>query len=389
MDEETFRELDRLLEKQDERSALQLLIGRAREHRNPGLLFEALLMRARWELGLPVIQEVPSSEFPVDTRAPYHGAMLEAARAAGQLALETGDLATAWRYYRAIEEPEPLIQAIEKFQAGEQLDAVIEIALQEGLHPVKGLSLILEHYGMCRAITCFGMYPIRHGREQCIALLVTKLHQETVQRLRQAIASQEGQAEESDRIPELIAGRDWLFGEYDYYVDTSHLLSILPYSQEVAEEATLRLLGELCEYGRRLSPLFHHRGQPPFEEPFIAYGHYVNARLGKEVEQSLDYFRAKAEQAAPDDLQPAETLVQLLAQLGRYDEALEVALRYFRDASAAELNCPSPLRLCSLARRYEQMAELARERGDLLSYFAARLNARPPAATPQTVSVSL
>jgi hypothetical protein len=79
----------------------------------------------------------------------------------------------------------------------------------------------------------------------------------------------------------------------------------------------------------------------------------------------------------------AQTLVRLLARLARYEEALEVALAHFPHARSADLACPTATELCHLARRFDRLKELARERQDWLSYAAASLEARTDRVAPE------
>ena len=72
-------------------------------------------------------------------------------------------------------------------------------------------------------------------------MLVRTLHAELVERLKNAIERVEGQAPDTSHIPTLIQDRDWLFGEYSYYVDTSHLCSIIRYSLELDDPDSLGL----------------------------------------------------------------------------------------------------------------------------------------------------
>src|SRR4051794_23759728 len=157
MEDGLLRSIDQILESGDAASALDFLISHSRQTGNPNLLFEAKLMKERLTLGLPLIQTEAASEFPDETRPAYDRAVMEAAREAGQLALDAGDIPGAWPYFRAIGEHAPVAAAIENARGTEGMDRIIEIAFQEGVNPAKGLELILGQYGMCRAITAFGM----------------------------------------------------------------------------------------------------------------------------------------------------------------------------------------------------------------------------------------
>lgn len=363
--------------------SLKFLIEEFRQDKNYPALFEARLMKSRLELGLPVIQTEDSSAMPSDSRRQYEQTVVETAREVGHAFLAEGDIERAWPYFRAIGETAPVVEAIDKVEPAEGIEGIIGIAFQESVHPVKGLELILAQHGMCRAITTFGMYAVEKGRQQCIGLLVRSLHAEVVERMKRAIAHVEGSEPTADQIPALMARRDWLFGEYDYYVDTSHLTSLVQYAPEMTDEATLRLTHELCEYGRRLSGQFQHQGYPPFENTFTDYGRYVEALLGIETDEALAHFHKKVREAESETL-PAQVLVKLLVRIGRHAEALEVALERLHDVSRADLSCPSPLQICQMAGDYDRLMSLARTKGDLLSYAAAGLERQKDAKAAAT-----
>jgi hypothetical protein len=364
-----FPALDRVLESGDPAAGLDFLVEEFLASGQYSLVFEARLMRKRFDLGLPLIQTESV------TRDDYQQAVVEAAREAGRLYLAAGNIERGWPYFRAISETAPVADAIARVQPGENTDGIIAIALQEGVNPLKGLELILAQHGMCRAITSFGMYEIPRDRDKCIALLANSLYAEIVERMARAVEAREGSPPAQTNLIELMSGRDWLFGEWDYYVDTSHLLSIVPYCVEVTEKAVLETFAELCEYGRRLSPQFQSAGVPPFEDQCVAYGHYVQALLGNDVERHLDYFQRKVAEADPEAAgdAPGRALVKLLVSLNRHEEALQVLLdNVFEDAPYGA-PVPSALSLCYQAKDFARMKELARNRGDLLSYAASSI----------------
>jgi hypothetical protein len=372
MGQETFRELDAVLEARGAAEGLDFLIERFRSERELPLLFEARLMRKRLELGLPLVQTQDPGEFPEELRAAYERAMMEVAREVGNGYLEAGNIPRAWPYFRAIGEPGPVVAALEKAEpGGDDTDALISIAFEEGVHPARGLQMIMSQHGMCRALTSFGMHQVAKDREECIALLTKQLHAEVVDRMARTIEAREGALPLTSNLVEMMEGRDWLFGEYDYYVDTSHLLTLVPYSLDVDDVEILRLMNELCEYGKRLAPSFQSRGQAPFENICADHGEYCKAMLGLDVDARVAHFRKIAEEADPlmVGTAPAQFLVSLLVRLTRFDEALEVSLQYL--GQERDVACPSALQLCRMAGDYRRLGELAEERGDLLSYAAA------------------
>jgi tetratricopeptide (TPR) repeat protein len=382
LSDDLFRTVDAVLDSESPADALEMLAGEFRACGRYDLLFEARTMRKRVDLGLPLVQTEPSSSFPDEVRTVYDQAVIAAAREAGELYLAAGNIPSGWRYLRAIGELAPVAAAIENAQPDEDLDELIAIAFQEGVHPLKGLELILRNQGICRAITALGMQAVEKDREACIDLLIRELHSEAVERIRKTVEQQEGAAPQENCLPGLMQGRPWLFGEYDYYVDTSHLTSLLPYCLEVTKVETLQLLDELCEYGKHLSPNFAFRGSPPFEDGYVDYGHYIKAMLRPEEDEHLRHFYEKAANPDPETTgsAPAQLLVSLLARLERFEEALDIFLQYLANENPGYLTCPTALDLCYRSRNYERMRHLARERGDVLSYTAAQVMAKGTAS---------
>lgn len=373
--QDLFEAVDNALAWASPAEALQMLASEFRQMGRYDLQFEARSMAKRFELGLPPIQTESSASFPEDLRPAYEEAIMAAAREAGELYLEAGNIPAGYHYFRAIGDIAPVAAAIEKAEPAEgTVEGVVAVAFQEGVHPAKGLELMIRHHGMCRAITAFGMYAVEKNREECFALLVNALYSEIVERMSRVIESQEGAAPIATRLPEFMKDREWLFGEYDYYVDTSHLTSLIPYCMDVKDEGTLRSLADLCEYGRRLSPHFAFRAQPPFEDGYVDYGHYIKALLGQDAEEHIRHFHAKAARADPDEegTEAAQLLVSLLNRLGRYEEALEVFSRYLKEEDPTYLRCPTAMQLCHAAADYQALQQIARERGDVLSYAAAK-----------------
>ena len=303
-------------------AAFELLAKRFLQEKNYPALFEVRLMRKRRELGLPLLALDSLEDVPEEKRGPYEQAFIDAARETGGLFLAAGDIARAWPYFRAAGDAAPVAQALEGAAPQEGVDRIIEIAFHERVHARKGFELILAQHGICRAITLFHQYPGRDGRAESLRLLVRTLYGELAENLRRTIAKREGREIEEAGVAALIAGRDWLFDDNAYYVDTSHVTSVLSFCLDLEDSETLRLALEMADYGRRLGPVYHYKGEPPFENIFEDYGVYLRALVGERVEEAVGHFRRKA--AASDPAQvgygPAQVLVGLLARLGRYGE---------------------------------------------------------------------
>src|SRR5215475_7351485 len=151
-----FAEIQEAFRTNGAEAVFDLLIHDARETGNFRVLFDASILRVRHRLGLSLIETQPVADLTPEQRTAYETAFREAARDAGGLCLGNGDIVNAWPYFKAIGERGPIAVAIDRFDGGENLDRIIEIAFQEGANPRKGFELILKHHGTCRAITWFG-----------------------------------------------------------------------------------------------------------------------------------------------------------------------------------------------------------------------------------------
>ncbi len=359
-------------------SGFDLLVQKLLEDKNYPLLFEARVIEQRHKMGLPPLRVDGIEDIPASRRAAYEDALAQAAREAGSLFLADSDIPRAWPYFRAIGDREPVQAAIEKLSSAE--DAVIQIALEERVHPCKGFELLLERFGICRAITYFEQYADRESREHCIILLVRTLHRELMENLRKAIVQRQGAALPHLHlsVPELIRGRDWLFGDLDNYVDTSHLVSVIRFALDLADIDALRLAIELCEYGKHLSPQFKYRADPPFDDVYVDHAAYLSALAGENVDACVEHFVSKVRACDPSvtGTAPAQVLVALLTRLKRYQEAIQISLDHLSQTAGEQLVCPTLPQLCQLAGDYERLKQVARERRDLLSYFAASINSQ-------------
>jgi len=373
MESSTFEALEQAFRSDGPAAVFDRLIRTALEAKDYRLLFGARLMQTRHSLALPLIETEPAINLSGEQLSSYQDALNSAAREAGQLYLADGDIVTAWTYFKALGDPSPIAAAIEKGDGGEQLDRVIEIAFNEGVNLRKGFELILEHQGICRAITLFGSIRDYASRQHCLRLLVNALYGQLTNGLKETIAAVEGAAPDRTSLAELIASRPWLFEGNSSYIDSTHLTAILRFTPELEDAGSLRMAVEMADYGRRLAPMFHFRGDSPFEDTYADHAVYLGALLGEKVDDAIAHFRKKATEtlSAEGDTTPAEVLIELLIRLGRYAEAIHASLEFFPNSNAAPLSCPSAIQLCQIAGDYRQLRELALEHGDLLAFTAA------------------
>jgi hypothetical protein len=368
---DTFELLEQTIRSDGADAAFELLIRDAREGGRYRDIFSARLMQARLRMGLPLIEIDPVVQLSEEQQAEYERALRDAARETGGFFLASGDIVSAWPYFRAIGDSAPVSQALEKTDGTANLDGVIDIAFREQVNPRRGFELILEHRGICNAITWFGAMTEGDGRRECLKLLVRNLYTELAGAIRQHIAKVEGAAPDTERVAELIVGREWLFEGNNYHVDTTHLTSVLRFSVELEDEAAMRMAVEMADYGKQLAPMYHFRGEAPFEEPYLDHGSYLRAVLREDPDSGVAHFRRKAVEAAEAGYTvPAEVFIDLLVRLDRSEAAIDASLELFPENVPAPMNCPSALQLCQIAGNYERLRSLARKRGDLLSYAA-------------------
>lgn len=370
-----FDQLEQTLRQSGAGEGFDYLIRHFEQRHEYGRMFDAALMKKRHEMGLPLAPAAGLTMTP-EQRQSYDDYTVAAARQAGQRFLEAGEIAKAWPYFRALGDAEPVRTAIDRLAPDQGNDAVIDIALGERLHPRKGFEVLLAQHGTCRAITVFHQYPDPATREEALALLARTLHTELIDNLRRVIERAEGAAPAGSTVGELIANRtEWLFGEYCYHVDVSHLMSVVRFAAESDEQRTLEMALEMAEYGTHLYGDLQYRGDPPFEDFHRDHAIYLNARLGRGVDEAIAHFRQKVASYDYDQIgtYPAQTLVRMLLKLGRPPEAVEVFEQFVGETDPAYLSCPPLDDLCRLARDFERLKGLARQQDDLLRYAAAVL----------------
>lgn len=388
MDPAIFDELQRTLTAEGPDAAAHQLCERLHQNKDYSSLFYALLMRKRQQLGVSPIPTGPASDLPERTHTEYEEAIRQAGRHVGELYLREGQLAQAWAYFRMLNEPEPVRHILDSYQPGEDEDvqSLVQIAFYEGVHPRKGFDWILQRFGLCNAITTLSSQELPHPtevRHYCLRALVRALYAELRDRLTAEIERHDGKPPSEASAPsdtrgvirQLIAGRDWLFGEDFYHIDLSHLSSVVQMSMHLPPCAELEMARELCEYGQHLSGRFINPGDPPFEDQYRAIGIYLAILAGDNVEEGLNYFHKQAEQADPETIgtYPAQVLVNLLLRLERPAEALAVARKYLAAADNRQLSCPSLVELCQKVGDFRTLAEVAREQGDTVHFLAGLL----------------
>jgi hypothetical protein len=376
-----FESIDAALSAGGPGAALERLVAALDARKDYRALLDALLLKARHELGLPPIQDGSLADLAEPQRTQFEDRYVESIRLVGRRFLGEGDIVAAWPYFRAIAEREPVAAALDTHvpaEGDEQIGQLIEVAFNQGAHPRKGWELILEHYGACSAITAFEHLPQDETIRRAAAdRLIRHLHEQLSSSVRADIARR-GQPAPPDgaTVSELIAGRPWLFYDDAYHIDISHLGAAVRIAPVLTDERSITLALGLADYGRNLSERHQYDSDPPFERLYDDHAIYLGALIGRNVDAALAHFRAKlpANQSETEgDTVPAQVLVRLLCRLERLDEAIELAVEHLSELPESALACPSLPQLCQRAGRADRLARSARARGDLVHYAAALL----------------
>ena len=140
----------------------------------------------------------------------------------------------------------------------------------------------------------------------------------------------------------------------------------------VEDEPSLRNAWELTQYGRRLSDTFQFAGDEPFGDVYPSHGLFFGAQLGMQADEAVQYFRERAERESPeqDGAAAAEVYVALLVRLRRFSDALAAHVKLIPPNVRTSGFAPSLLELGQLAKEYDRLIDICRERGDLLGFAA-------------------
>lgn len=298
-------------------------------------LFDARLMRVRHAMQLPVTQPTSLSGIPDELESQFRAAYVTAAREVGQLFLQKRRLADAWAYFRTIGEPEPVRAAIEQIpvpqESSAEFDEILNLALYEGAHVVRGLQFLLKTHGTCNTITAMGQLMPQltpAERRQAASMMVQHLHADLLFSVRRDAESRDPSAASATSIDDVLAGRDWLFEGGNYHIDVSHLHATAGFARHLQPgDPELHLAIELCQYGSRLQGPLQYPADVPFDDYYRANLHFLKALAGQEQDAALAWFsdRLRQESDPADQKLIAFVLVDLAQRIGRMAKVLPLA----------------------------------------------------------------
>ncbi len=390
-----FMMLEQLADNEGLQAAAQELVERMRQQKLYPELFEARKMLHRVELGLPpvqvdpigahgkksgAIQQDPQVQDELDKR------LLDACREVGGGLMRSGRLQEGWMYLRAVGDDafaSEAMAAVEPTQ--DNLDLLLNLYVHEGVDIGRGTELCLKMRGTCNTITMLDSIVAMRGRsdqQAAVEALVKHVHQELLANLI---------ADVTRRMPQVNAPEDhtivaWLglvpglLRDGTYHLDTTHLASTVRFARVLDDPSTLRLAADLAEYGRQLHAQYQYSSEEPFADLYPMSLAWFRALLGEHVDAALRVFRQKAESI---DLEEhgtigIETYADLLARIGRPDEAGKYLIRTMPDGMRPFGVAPSLIELSSASGEFQPMKDHAKQRGDLIGFAAALLQSKHP-----------
>jgi hypothetical protein len=383
MDAALFDQLQHTLDTAGPAAAIDTLAEELKARKDFAGMFYALLMKKRHELGVSPISTGSNQDLPAEAHRAFEDGIAQAARTVGHLCLAEGLIPQAWGYFRMLGENAPVADALNKLELNDDMDAqaIIDIAFHQGVAPIKGFDWVLARFGICSAITVMGGdLPLpAEIRADCSRKLIRTLHRELVDRLRAEIERVQNITPTGQTVRELVEGRDWLFADDFYHIDLSHLNSVVQMATQLEKCDELALARDLCLYGMRLSPRFRYQAEPPFDDQYADYDKYLAIFTGEDVEGGVAHFRAKVEAHPPASAGTfsTEIFVNLLMRLGREEEALDVVRKYISPLGEMRLSCPNLVELVQQTKRYDVLAEVAREQGHAVNFVAGLIAGLP------------
>lgn len=359
-------------------TALQkTLINQKDYHR----LFDALMMQARLEMELPLAKPASMDAVPEELERPFRTAYVKAARKVGALFLKDNQLSDAWAYFRTINEPQPVKAAIERLtvpsEPDEQFEEIVNLALYEGAHVVKGLEFMLAIQGTCNTVTALSQLEAQMStaeRRMAAKLMVKTIYGEVLSQVQATVEAERPQADVTSSLARLMSEHQWLFQDGNYHIDVSHLHSTVGFARTLnGNDEELKLAIELCEYGCQLDAALQYPGDIPFDDFYVANLWFLKALAGSQVDEAVAYFlqKLKGEPDESDRQIISMTILDLAERTDRLSTVLSHVLPCV--GQMEDPNGFSFTEMCVNLNLQDTLDQLAKQNDDPLAWAIARL----------------
>ena len=363
-------------------AVLEHLITSLQQDKKHHELFEALKMQVRHRAGLPLLYGESGDDLDSKQRTLLEDGLLGACRQVGTGLLEDGRVSEGWMYMRPVGDMSAAREMINKIEVqDDNIDEMVEVLLQEGVDPARGFSVVLQNYGTCNAITTFESVMPQKGKadQRAVAqLLLRHVHQELFTNVKADVAGRQDSEPTATTLAELIAGQEGMFGEHSYHIDTTHLASTTRFSRILEDEESLRLALDLTQYGKELHEQFQYEGDEPFTDIYRDHAFYFQALLGENLDEALAYFKDRSDNVDTNQWGTVgiETYIDLLARVGKLEEAIAVTIEKTQPGQRTMGLAPSLLELCERSGNYSPLMDACRGSDDVLGFATGLMQAK-------------
>ena len=363
-------------------AVLDHLISSLQQDKKHHELFEALKMQVRHRAGLPLLYGESGDDLDPKQRTLLEDGLLGACRQVGTGLLEDGRVSEGWMYMRPVGDVAAARELIDKIEVqDDNIDEMVEVLLQEGVDPARGFSVVLQNYGTCNAITTFESVMPQKGKadQRAVAqLLLRHVHQELFTNVKADVAGRQDSEPTATTLAELIADQEGMFGEHSYHIDTTHLASTTRFSRILENEECLRLALDLTQYGKELHEQFQYEGDEPFTDIYRHHAFYFQALLGENLDEALDHFKERSDNVDTNQWGTVgiETYIDLLARVGKIEEAIAVTIEKIQPDQRTMGLAPSLLELCERSGNYSPLMDACRGSDDVLGFATGLMQAK-------------
>jgi hypothetical protein len=381
-----FETLD---QSRDEPAAMiDQMVEHFRQARQPMELFEALKMRIRNQLDLPLLSSEDEPSRPEDVERQLEIGLLDACREAGTMLIEDGKVSEGWLYLRPTGDNELARRLIANISiTDDNYDEMLQVLLHEGVDIARGYQAVIDHQGTCNSVTVYEQALAgrsKPDRKLAASCLLEHLYSELVEAVRGDISRREAPAGDDETLVEMIEKRPWILEDGGYHLDTTHLSSTVRIATVLDDPAQLTKAWELTQYGKRLNHQFQYPGDEPFVDFYPAHATFFSILLGRNVDAGLKVFERKARSVdvAEHGTGALETNVDLLDRVGRPRQAVEAAIELAPDELPSQRLVPLLLEIAGRAKQagdegvFDLIAEYCKKHHDLLGYTAVLHSAR-------------
>jgi len=361
---------------------LDHMVEHFREARSPMELFEALKMRIRNQLGLPLVTSENEPSRPEDVERQLEVGLLDACREAGTMLIEEGKVGEGWMYLRPTGDTKLAKDLISKLEITEEnYDEMIQVLLHEGIDVARGYQTVLDQQGTCNSITLYEQALANRGKDDqqtAARCLLNHLHSELTELVRGDIARREAPAGEDESLADMIEKRRWILADGGYHLDTTHLSSTVRIATVLEDDDSLRKAWDLTQYGRRLDHQFQYPGDEPFVDFYPAYTAFFAILLGENIDAGLKVFERKARSVDTVEHGTAavETYVDLLDRIGRHQQAIDTAIELAPKELPPQRIVPMLIEVAQRATEsgenggWDSILEYCQKHNDILGYAA-------------------